>query len=165
MKTAVKYGLIIGLLSFAWLMAEYFLGFRTDNFGTHLTTAPFVVGALVVAIVGAIYTTKNERGSGYGFKQGFITGVVVAVIAGAVMTVGQYVYYFVDPDYANRAKAWSTYVQVLDGTPLEEAKANTQDGAWKHNTNVKALGQIPLFLLQGALISVVASPIVTRKKK
>lgn len=165
MKTAVRYGIFVGLASFLWIMAEYWLGFRTTDFGTHLITSLFSIIILIAGILVALYAQKASQKGKYTFSNGFLTGIGVAFIAGLIMVAGQYLYIgVIDTDYPERAKSWSTYVQVLDGVPPEEARANTAYGAWKHNIHSIAWRQVPLFLVQGAIISIGASALVMRKK-
>lgn len=166
MKLSMKYGLLVGLGSFAWLLAEYFLGYRTTKFDIHLTTSLFAVIILIVGIVLAVAARRAQQGKAFRFKDGLITGLGVSLVAGIIMVAGQYVYLgVIDKGYANRAKAWSTYILVLDGDSLETAKAKTADGAWKQNIHAKALSQIPLFLVQGAIISTVVSAVTIRRRK
>lgn len=166
MKLAIKYGVLVGLGSFAWIMAEYFLGFRTTHFGTHLTTSLFAVVVLALGVALAIGYRRQQLGSRFTFGSGFWTGLGVSLVAGLVMVAGQYLYLqVVDPTYLDRAEAWSTYVQVLDGTPFETAKANTANDSWKYNANVRAFGQVPYFLVQGAVVSGIISLVATKKRR
>jgi hypothetical protein len=165
MKTAIKCGIAVGIGSFLWILVEYRLGFRTRDFDRHLITSLFSVIVLIGGIIAAINVNKRQLGSKYGFKQGVGTGLLVSLVAGVIMVFGQYTYLgFIDKNYTRRAQAWSAYIQVLDGQTIEEARTNTDDGAWKYNIHVRALGQIPMFLVQGLIISAIAAPIITRKK-
>jgi hypothetical protein len=165
MKLAVRCGIAVGLGSFLWLLAEYWLGFRTDNFGQHIQTAPFAAVVLIAGIMTAVYLNRLHEGREYRFKDGFMTGMWVSLIAGIVMFFGAYIYYgIIDTEFQARAKNWSTFVQVQGGASFQEASTNSEQGAWKHNTHVRAFSQLPLFLIEGAIISAVASAIITRKK-
>lgn len=165
MKLVLKYGGLVAVGSFAWLLMEYFLGYRTAKFDVHLVTSLFSVVVLLTGVILAIRARKGQLGTAFRFRYGFVTGLGVSLVAGFLMLFGQYIYFgIIDPDYADRAKAWGTYVLVLDGQSLEEAKASTEEGAWKHNIHVRAFGQIPLFLVQGAIISAITSAVVARKR-
>lgn len=165
MKLSLKYGVLVGLGSFAWLLAEYFLGYRTNDFGIHLTTSLLSVVILIAGIILAINYRRRQLKNRFSFGSGFMTGLGVSLVAGLVMVVGQTIYLkAVDPDYLKRAQAWSTYVQVIDDTPLQTAQSNTADDDWKYNADVRIFGQIPYFLVQGAVISAVVSLIAVKKK-
>lgn len=166
MKVAVRCGVVVGLGSFLWLLCEYWFGFRTTNFGQHIVTSPFSVIVLIAGIAAAIYLTRMRAGSSYQFVDGFKTGMVVAAVAGVLMLVGSYVYYgLIDREFQQRAHDWAAYVEVKSGTSLEQATADADKGAWKHNMHVRAWSQVPLFLVEGAVVSTVTSAVMTRKKR
>jgi len=166
MKLVSKYGALVALGSLAWILAEYLLGFRTSDFGTHLVTSLFSVVVLILGILFAMRYRKQQLGSRFTFKTGFVTGLSVSLVAGVLMVVGQYVYLGVlDRDYLDRAAAWGAYVQVLDGKDLADGRASIDENAWKYNMNVRALGQIPYFLAQGAVVSSIAAIVMVKKKR
>lgn len=166
MKIAVKCGLAVGFGSFLWMLFEYWLGFRTTNFGQHLITAPFAVVVLIAGVSLAIYLSQLRTSRPYTFKDGFKTGMVVSAVAAVVMFFGAYLYYgVIDRNFQQRAENWAVYVETTAGTPVDQAKQDAASGAWKHNMHVRALSQIPLFLVEGAVVSAIASAVATRKKR
>lgn len=166
MKTAVKYGVLVGIGSFFWIMLEYWLGYRTGRFNVHLTTSLFSWIVLLGGIVALVYGERTRRGREYSFKKAWYASLVLSLVAGVIMVFGQYLYLgVIDKNYLRRAQTWGTYIQVVDGVDLEEAKANTADGAWRRNMHVRALGQIPQYLLWGGIFGAGASAVITRKRK
>lgn len=165
MKLIVRCGILVGLGSFAWILAEYFVGFRTTDFSTHLTTSLFTIAVLIVGIVLAVYYRRSQLGNRFSFRSGFMTGLGISLVAGLVMVFGQYIYLgVIDPGYLERAQDWSAYIQVLNGQTVEQASASTADNAWKYNIHVRALGQVPYFLIQGVVVSAIVSPLAVKRK-
>ncbi len=101
LNQAQKIGIISGLLSGIWMLAEYW-------FGLHAKTIGQYSGFLgIVILMGAVYigifrTREVELGGILPYKQGIKSGMIVAVFSAIILAVFTYIYYaFVNPNFIN----------------------------------------------------------------
>lgn len=86
LKTELKYGLLISLAGFGWVMLEYLFGFHDRFVDAHAYVV--VLGALGIPAYGLWLTLKEKQTSDYRyigpmkFGQGVKAGVLTSLVAG-----------------------------------------------------------------------------------
>ncbi|MFW5663056.1 MAG: DUF4199 domain-containing protein, partial [Bacteroidota bacterium] len=100
MKTELKFGVIIGLGMFIWVVLEYFLGFHTTNIAMHPIITNF---AFLIPVLGYVFAMKEKRDSefteGLPYGQGFKSGMAITGIVIVISLAGQIVYHeIINPD-------------------------------------------------------------------
>lgn len=159
----MRWGLIIGILSFLWLIGEYVFGLHT----THVHLHPYITNfALLIPIIGSVIATRQIRAHVFqgtaSFKELLRHGLAIAVIATACGIVGQLIYHMViNPNYFTHMIEVSK--QVAQEKNQDIAKA---ENFAKEYFNLKAyLSQIFFGgIVFGTLIAVIMAAIFKNKK-
>ena len=164
MKTELKYGLVIGLLMFLWLILEFVMGFHTDK----IRYQPYVTNlAYLIPVIGIYQGIKSKRImdlDGYityaeGLKIGFIISIYVAIVA----VITQFLFHtFINLDYFDKMIEYSTQMKADSGMTEEEAL-----------TTAKAIFNLTSYLFQafifnlaiGSVVALIAATMLKRKSE
>jgi uncharacterized integral membrane protein len=85
MKSAIQAGVILGLLVLVWTLIHGFTGWYKDPgmSWTFWMVIPFQIILLV-------WMLKNTKKQGFGYGQQVMAGLVMSVVAGAIIFVGSW---------------------------------------------------------------------------
>jgi hypothetical protein len=91
-RTAVKWGLLIGLANMAWLYLAYFLGLHTNGIAIFQA---FMLGWLALTITGFTLALREVKklAPGMRYGAGLRAGALAAVVSAAVAVVAQIGYF------------------------------------------------------------------------
>ncbi|MBK8847892.1 MAG: DUF4199 domain-containing protein [Bacteroidetes bacterium] len=162
-KLAMRWGLITGVLSFAWLIGEFIFGLHT----THVRLHPYITNfAMLIPIVCSVIATKQIRtqvfqGSAT-FKELLRHGLAIAVIATACGIAGQLIYHLlVNPNYFTYMIDVSKQIALEKKEDLTKAENFAKD----YFTLKNYLAQIFFGgLVIGTLLAVIMAAIFKNKK-
>lgn len=132
-KTALRYGLFTGLALSLWLLMEFYLGFRTTNFGVHLWTNLIINPAIF--LVGIVLAFRALQKSA---KINFITGLkltlLFGLISGLVLAAFNFFYLTViDPGYTERIQNFVHYIRGLENSNWYELEAEFKQNSWQYS--------------------------------
>jgi hypothetical protein len=104
--TALKYGVIAGLILVAYSMLGNMLGFSIPT-SLGMGVIQMIIGILAVVLIG-YFTIKHHRdrelGGYISFGRAFLVCLIALVTAGLISSIFNYIYMtFIDPDYVNTA--------------------------------------------------------------
>lgn len=119
MKSAVQAGVILGLMVLVWTLIHGFTGWYKDPgmSWTFWMVIPFQVILLV-------WMLKNTKKLGFAYGQQVMAGVVMSLVAGAIIFVGAYVIEtVVFPTYWTDLKAMAEGVMAKQGMAPEQIQA------------------------------------------
>jgi len=119
MKSAVQAGVILGLMVLVWTLIHGFTGWYKDPgmSWTFWMVIPFQVILLV-------WMLKNTKKLGFAYGQQVMAGVVMSLVAGAIIFVGSYVVEtVVFPTYWTDVKAMTEGVLAKQGMTPELIQA------------------------------------------
>lgn len=94
-QVAIKWGLILGIISIVVFLAIYFAGFMGESW------AGWISPIIAVVIIYLAHNEFKEQGNGYmSYGQGLGLGTLTTVVSGVVSSVFSYVYVkFINPEY------------------------------------------------------------------
>lgn len=119
MKSAVQAGVILGLLVVVWTLIHGFTGWYKDPgmSWTFWMVIPFQVILLV-------WMLKNTKRQGFGYGKQVLAGVVMSLVAGAIIFVGSWlITTAVFPTYYQDLRTMTERVLVARGLTPEAIQA------------------------------------------
>ncbi|MEP7028080.1 MAG: DUF4199 domain-containing protein [Candidatus Eisenbacteria bacterium] len=119
MKSAVQAGVILGLLVLVWTLLHGWTGWYKDEgmSWTFWMVIPFEVILLV-------WMLKNTRKQGFAYGKQVTAGIVMSLVAGAVIFVGSYaIMTLVFPTYFKDIADMSARVLTAKGMAPEQVQA------------------------------------------
>ncbi|MES2766969.1 MAG: DUF4199 domain-containing protein [Bacteroidota bacterium] len=156
MKTEIKWGIIFAVMSLAWLVLEYALGFHTTKKDSHaMFTNFFAIPAIAIMAMG-ILAKKKELGGVISFKQALVSGLIISTIVAVLNPVGAFIFHnFINPNFFTDF----TQYTVLKGLMTQE-KAEM----YFNFGNYAMMGAVAA-LVMGAVTSLVVALIVRNDHK
>jgi hypothetical protein len=126
MKSAIQAGVVLGLLVLVWTLIHGFTGWYKDPgmSWTFWMVIPFQVILLV-------WMLKNTKKQGFGYGQQVVAGLVMSLVAGAIIFVGSWlITTAVFPTYYADMQAMAEKVLAAKGlTPEQIAAAMDKEKA------------------------------------
>ena len=119
MKSAVQAGVILAVLVLVWILIHGFTGWYKDPgmSWTFWMVIPFQIILLV-------WMLKNTAKQGFGYGKQVMAGLVMSLVAGAIIFVGSYVIQtMVFPTYAQDVKTMTEQVFTAKGWAPEKVQA------------------------------------------
>ena len=154
----MKYGVILGLASFAFGMV-LFMTNQTGNTALSLITYAIIIGAIVMAI----REYKSLTGGFISFKKAFGLGFLTSLIGGVISSLGTFVYVMIDQTAIPR---------MIDQTRMELEKNPDMTEEMIDMTmgfTEKLMSPVPLLLVgivsslfAGAIISLIIAAIMKK---
>jgi len=96
----IKWGLIITLAGFAWILAEWGLGLHSRHIDLHATVTLLWIPLAMVLLVLGLLDLRRARGGRLSYGQGLRAGLVIAVIVAVLSPLLQWLYLAViNPDF------------------------------------------------------------------
>ncbi len=160
MRTELKYGLIIGLLSAAWVMGEYAAGLHTDLIEYHPIVTWF---GMLIPIIGIVLALKEKRalqGKSLTYGQGVLTGFIVSVITALIGSLFFYIYIeIINPDFFPAMIAGARDQAETAGLDADMARKNAE-----MYFNMKSYLMQTFFgsIIFGLVVSLIAAAILRR---
>lgn len=141
-KTALRYGALTGLALGIWLLLEFYLGFRTSNFGVHLWTNLIVNPAIFLAgmVLAFRALQKSEK---INFLSGLKLTLLFGLASGLVWAAITFFYLsVVDPEYIGRIQSFVHYIRGLENHNWYQLEAEFKQNAWQYSLGFR--GALPL---------------------
>jgi hypothetical protein len=118
MKNALKYGLLIGALSGAWILLMHFLGIYHENKGGPLNINWMEYLSVIIPFTGLYLGIKNYRNNINGGRLEFMEGLMEGfkiILVGFVLYAAASTFYV---EYANSTVLTMDYYQRIGGAGL-----------------------------------------------
>jgi hypothetical protein len=159
MKSAIQAGVILGLLVLVWTLVHGFTGWYKDPgmSWTFWMVIPFQVILLV-------WMLKNTRKQGFGYGQQVLAGLVMSLVAAAIIFAGSYlITTAVFPTYYADVRAMTEQAMTAKGwTPEQIAAAMDKEKGMLTPMGSAAAGFIGT-TITGLLAALIASAIIRNK--
>lgn len=122
LKIETKWAGIFVLFTFLWLTMERALGFHDEKIAQHPIITNFIlIPAILIYLLAFLDKRKNFYYGVMSYKQGFMTGFMIAVFVTLCIPISQSIITFViSPDYFANAIAYSV---ETGETTQEEAES------------------------------------------
>jgi len=159
MKSAIQAGVILGLMVVVWTLIHGFTGWYKDPgmTWTFWMVIPFQIILLV-------WMLKNTKKQGFGYGKQVMAGIVMSLVAAAIVFVGSYLIVpAVFPTYFQDLRAMSEKVWTAQGLPPDQVQARLAKEASMYTAMGSAtLGFIGT-LCTGLIVSLIASGLIRSK--
>ncbi|MFY0602223.1 MAG: DUF4199 domain-containing protein [Cyclobacteriaceae bacterium] len=173
-KTILSYGLGAGIFMVSgWFVTNTF--FIDENGNWDFTIAEIagytaMILSLSTIFIGVKQYRDKENDGVISFKQAFLTGLYITLVASAVYVIGWMCYYpFIGEDFANQYLAHHTEIWNEEGLSPDEISANTKDMKEQFEAYKNPFFRIGLTFLEvfpvGLIISLIAAFIFKREAK
>ncbi len=164
--TALRWGLIGGLVSIVYFMLGNTLGFGRPSGGIAMIALNFVlsIGISVFIAILAIKAHREKDLGGYiTFGRAFMTGFVALLISGIVGILFSWIYMnYIEPDYA--ANIMRESMEMMEGLGMEMDDAQMEE-AMARSGNPGSIASMAFGLLGSAFFSAIISLIVAAVMK
>jgi hypothetical protein len=126
MPIAIRWGLLLGLASMAWLYLTFLLGFHTSGV-VRFQVVP--VGWFVVTSVVFALALREAAGAGRpSFVDGLRTGATIAVLSAVIAIITQIVYFrFVHPAWPELMVEQARQHFLTRGSPAAEVTERVEE--------------------------------------
>lgn len=117
----IKWALIYVIISFIWIFIQKYLGFFDENISMHLFFSVLIVFILIpLFLLAQTDKKKNFLNGKMTWKQGFISGGIIIVMATLFVPLLQYLTYeVINPDFFSKTIA--LYTQSGKMTAIDAA--------------------------------------------
>ena len=159
MKSAVQAGLILGITVVVWTALHAALGWYKDP-GMSWTFWMVIPFELILVV----FMLKNTKKQGFGYGKQVMAGIVMSLVAAAIVFVGSYLIVpAVFPTYFQDLRAMSEKVWTAQGLPPDQVQARLAKEASMYTAMGSAtLGFIGT-LCTGLIVSLIASGLIRSK--
>ncbi|MCK6603125.1 MAG: DUF4199 domain-containing protein [Bacteroidetes bacterium] len=163
----LKWGLLTGLAISLWVLTEFFLGFHSTRMDLGEISGYFSGLIPLATYALALKEKKNQlTDGGLTFTNGVISGLAITVVTGLVLVVFFALYNTViHPEYTETGIAWQTAKLKSQGYADSTITRFMTDYRQKIGLGNTLFMVFFGTLAQGALISMVVTPFVIRKRK
>lgn len=126
-KLEIKWGLIFCGMMMLWMVGEKVLGFHSERIDQHVIITNFIAIPAFIVYYFALVDKRNQLGGFMSWKQGFICGVLIAVVVMLFTPLMQYlISEVISPEYFPNAIAHA--VKTGQATQADaEANFNLQN--------------------------------------
>lgn len=106
----IKWALIYVIISFFWIFIQKYLGFFDENISIHLFFSVLIVFILIpLFLIAQSDKKKNFLNGKMTWRQAFISGSIIIVIATLFVPLLQYLTYeVINPDFFEKTRAFYT---------------------------------------------------------
>jgi len=159
MKSAIQAGVILGLLVLVWTLIHGFTGWYKDPgmSWTFWMVIPFQIILLV-------WMLKNTKKQGFGYGQQVMAGLVMSVVAGAIIFVGSWlITTAVFPTYYADVRGMYEKVMVAKGwTPEQIGAAMEKQKSMMTPMGSSMMGFIGT-TVTGLIVALIASVLIRNR--
>jgi hypothetical protein len=159
MKSAVQAGVILGLLVLVWTLIHGFTGWYKDPgmSWTFWMVIPFQVILLV-------WMLKNTKKQGFAYGKQVMAGVVMTLVAGAIIFVGSYlIESVVFPTYWADIKAMTEGIMAKQGKTPDQIQAEMAKQASMMTPLASACMGFMGTFITGLIISLLGAVLIRHK--
>ena len=152
-QVELKWGIAFVLVALLWMYLEKALGWHDEHIDKHpMYTMIFMIPAIAIYVL-ALLEKRKSLGGTMSWKQGFIAGMIIAVIVAVFSPASQYVVHnLISPDYFQNAIDYS----VSSGNSTQEkAEATFNFGSYVIQSVIGAL-------VAGAITSAIVALILRK---
>lgn len=98
MRVEIRYALILGIIAFVWILAEYSIGLHTVYIDVHPYLSNLFFPVPIYFTYKTIHEKKKEKGGIISYKSAFSSGFFMAVIGVPLALLGHIIYVqFINP--------------------------------------------------------------------
>ena len=118
----LKWGVIFAIIMLLWMILEKFLGWHDEKIDKHpFLTNLFAIPAILIYIFALLDKRKNYYGGKMTWLQGFLCGVIIAVVVAILSPLVQYVSLnYISPDYFANAIDYAVEAQKMERLEAEQ---------------------------------------------
>lgn len=159
MKSSVQAGVVLGLLVLVWTLIHGYTGWYKDPgmSWTFWMVIPFEIILLV-------WMLKNTKKQGFGYGQQVMAGLVMSLVAGAIIFAGSYVITTaLFPTYYADLQAMTGRVLAARGMSPEGVQAALAKQAPMMTPLMSSCTGGVMTVLTGLLVSLVAAVLIRHK--
>jgi uncharacterized membrane protein len=122
MKTEMKYGVIIALISAVWVIAQDLVGLH-DRYIEYQTTVGWL--SFIIPIAGLFFAIKDKRDKEFegviSYGRCLKTGMLTSVVSGTIGAVFQLIFLnFINPGFLGTMKDYQRQSMLDNGMPAEQ---------------------------------------------
>jgi len=145
----LKWGIIFFAISLLWMVFEKMMGWHDELISKHVIyTNLFVIPAVIMYVMALREKRNKVFGGLMSWKQGFMSGAVIAVVVAILSPLGQVItHLYVSPEY---------FPNVIDYS-VESGKMTQQDAeAWFNLTSYiiqSVVGALVMGVATGAIVA------------
>ncbi len=171
MKTnAIKYGAISGLIIVSsWFISYMLWGDELPFSGSELVGYAIMLVALTAVFMGIKNKRDSEPNATFTFKDGFLTGLGIIVVASVIYVIGWMIYMpTFAPDFADKYQ--SSQIELIQNSGASESEKQTQIEELKTTIeNYKKPHIMAAFTFMeifpiGLLVTIISALILKRKE-
>ena len=117
----IKWGLIFAGVALLWMVFEKWMGWHDEGIDKHATYTLFFFPVAILIYVLALREKRQQLGGAMSWKEGFISGLIIAVVVALLSPLSQYIVHtFISPEYFENIITYSVDNNL---TTQEEAEA------------------------------------------
>lgn len=150
-KTEIKWGVIFTLVMLAWMVFERLMGWHGSNIEQHASmTNLFAVPAVAVYLVALMDKRNNDLNGSISWKEGFICGVIITLVATVLSPIAQVlIHTVISPEYFDNMIAYAVSEDLLS---QQDAEATFNLGSY---ITISLLGTPIMGILTSAVVALV----------
>lgn len=141
--TEIKWALIFCAAALAWMAFEKAMGWHGPKIEQHpYMTNIFAVVAITIYVL-ALRDKRQQLGGQMSWKQGFMSGLIIAVIVALLSPLTQWVTHtLISPEYFPNAIDYAVEVEFLESREAAEAYFNLQNYMMQSGIGAIILGVV-----------------------
>lgn len=150
----IKWGVLYTALMLLWMVFEKAMGWHDEKIDQHETMTSLFSIVTITIYVFALLEKRKSLGGLMSWKEGFISGLIISVVAAALSPIAQYItHYIITPDYFTNVIAYA----------VSSGKATQEQAESYFNFNSYLLQSVIGALLIGAVTAAIVALILKRK--
>lgn len=164
MGTAVKYGIICGLLTCFWIMSEFLLGFHNEHYEIGKYSGYLAAVIPFVTVFLGLKEKRQQNIAAATFPRLFGTGVVLVLISATIIAVFMWAYNsYINPDWQNIIVSKEAERMMMEGVSPEELLAKADQYRMMSKPSVQFGMVFGGTFLMGTLIALIYAFILRKK--
>ena len=150
----IKWGIIFFVVALVWMYFEKMMGWHGDNIDQHATYTLLFMPIAILIYVLALREKKQSNGGLLSWKEGFKSGLIIALVVAVLSPVSQYIVHTViSPDYFDNVIKYSVDNGLLT---QEQAEMNFNLKSYMWQAVIGAIGA-------GAITSAIVSLVIRNR--
>lgn len=165
-ETAIRYGLIGGLITIIYALLGIVTGFTNPSSGIAISIIAGIISFvifIVVIVKGVGQHRDKELGGLISFGRAFLVGLVIALIMALLGKVFNYIYFnYIDPEYL--ANAVEGIREMYENMGMDESMIDASMEAAEEGLNQQKtlLGGLPMIAGMSAIVSAIIALIMKK---
>ena len=150
----IKWGIIFFVVALVWMYFEKMMGWHGENIDQHATYTLLFMPIAILIYVLALREKKQSNGGLLSWKEGFKSGLIIALVVAVLSPVSQYIVHTViSPDYFDNVIKYSVDNGLLT---QEQAEMNFNLKSYMWQAVIGAIGA-------GAITSAIVSLVIRNR--